>query len=81
MSSYSLYVSCNIFTSLVLPGAVSTIMDFMERYKTRVASLDERLHELTTNMKTLNEEKSVLEAKAEEINPKTQATEDTETVR
>ena len=53
----------------------------MERYETRVASLDERRHELTTNMKKLNEEKSVLEAKAEEINPKTQATKDTETVR
>ena len=57
------------------------MMNFMERYKTRVASLDERRHELKTNMKKLNEEKSVLEAKAEEINPKTQATEDTETVR
>ena len=56
-------------------------MDFMERYETRVASLDERHRELTTNMKKLNEKKSVLEAKAEEINPKTQATEDTETVR
>ena len=81
MSSYSLYVSCNIFTSLVLSDAVSTMMDFTERYETWFASLDERHHELTINMKKLNEEKSVLEAKAEEINPKTQATEDTETVR
>ena len=74
-------VSCNQFSSLVLPGAVSTMMDFMERYETRVSSLDERIQELTTNMKKLTEEKIVLEAKAEKINPKTQTSEDIETVR
>ena len=74
-------VSCNQFSTLVLPGAVSTMMDFMERYETRVASLDERIQELTTNMKKLIEEKIVLEAKAEKINPQTQTSEDIETVR
>ena len=57
------------------------MMDFMERYETRVASLDERIQELTTNMKKLIEEKIVLEAKAEKINPQTQTSEDIETVR
>ena len=57
------------------------MMDFMERYETRVASLDERIQELTTNTKKLNEEKTVLEAKAAKINPKTQTSEDIETVR
>ena len=57
------------------------MMDFMERYETRVSSLDERIQELTTNMKKLTEEKIVLEAKAEKINPKTQTSEEIETVR
>ena len=57
------------------------MMDFMERYETRVSSLDERIQELTTNMKKLTEEKIVLEAKAEKINSKTQTSKEIETVR
>ena len=53
----------------------------MERYETRVSSLDERIQELTTNMKKLTEEKIVLEAKAEKINSKTQTSKEIETVR
>ena len=42
----------------------------MKQYENRVASLDERLHELQENKKKLTEEKNVLVSKADEINPK-----------
>ena len=42
----------------------------MKQYENRVASLDERLHELQENKKKLTEEKNVIVSKADEINPK-----------
>ena len=44
-------------------------MGFMEQYEGHLASLDERSEELKVTKKKLIEEKNVIMAKAEKINP------------
>lgn len=65
----------------MLPDDVSHIMEFMERYQTQLALLDERSMELCHQQKNLEDEKKVLEAKVAQLNPENTISEKTESIR
>ena len=56
------------------------VMEFLQRYEVKVASLDERSLEVKRDSSKLQERLQVLRTNAEKVNPETKVT-STETVR
>ena len=71
-----------LFSDNVSPNSVTGVLEFMTQYQEKLSTLDERVFEVLMQQKKLEEEKKVLQAKADKLNPnKKKATELSETIR
>lgn len=70
------------FSDNVSPNSVTGVLEFMAQYQEKLTTLDEHVFEVLMQQKKLEEEKKVLQAKAEKLNPnKKKASEESETIR
>ncbi len=61
-------------SGLVGGSRVTAVMEFLQRYETKVASLDERILGCGRDRKKLEERLRVLRTNAEKVNPETKVT-------
>ena len=71
-----------LFSDNVSPNSVTGVLEFMTQYQEKLSTLDERVFEVLMQQKKLEEEKKVLQVKADKLNPnKKKTTELSETIR
>ena len=69
------------FSDNVSPNSVTGVLEFMTQYQDKLSTLDERVFEILAQQKKLEEEKKVLQAKANKLNPNTKKASESETIR